>query len=219
MKTRTLSFAVLIAALLIFNACGGTATNSNTNVTVNTNANMNSAGSTAAAETEIKHLMDTAQTALAKNDADAMDKIYADNYMLVNLDGSVQTRAERLESLRSDDTKYTAFAYDEPNIRVNPEGNGAVAIARITMKGTSKGKPIDGTFRVTQVYSRTKDGWRQVSAQATAITGGATMPTTMTGSSTAANTNKMATTAHANTSMTANSNSPMMKTANSNTNK
>ena len=27
----------------------------------------------------------------SKNDADAMDKIYADNYMTVNQDGSLQT--------------------------------------------------------------------------------------------------------------------------------
>ena len=219
MKTKTLSFAVLIAALLVLNACSGTATNSNTNVTVNTNTN--SAGSSAAAQAEIKRLMDTAQAALAKNDADAMDKIYADDYMLVNIDGSVQTRSERLESLRSGDTKYTAFAYDEPNIRVNPEGNGAVAIARLTMKGTNKGKPVDGTYRVTQVYAKTKDGWRQVSAQATLITGAAATATA--GSTMASNTNKMTANTHTNTNTntnsTANSNSSMTKTANANTKK
>ena len=83
--------------------------------------------------------MDAGQAALSKNDADAMDKIYADNYTLVNTDGSVQTRAERLASLRSGEAKYTSFNYSEPNIRVNPEGNGAVVIAKISMKGTLKG--------------------------------------------------------------------------------
>lgn len=135
-------------------------------------ANANTAANSAAAEADIKKLMDTAQAALAKNDADAMDKIYGDNYMLVNLDGSVQTRAERLAALRSGDAKYTAFAYSEPNIRVNPEGNGAVVIVKLAMKGTFRGKPTDGDYRVTQVYSKTKDGWKQVSAQATKIEGG-----------------------------------------------
>jgi len=121
--------------------------------------------------------MDVAQTALAKNDADAMEKIYADNYMLVNLDGSVQTKAERLAALRSGDTKYTSFNYSEPNIRVKPDGTAAVVIARLTMKGTTKGKPMDGDYRVTQVYGKMPDGvWRQITAQATRIEGGAEPP-------------------------------------------
>jgi hypothetical protein len=44
------------------------------------------------------------------------------------------------------------------------------------MKGTFKGKPAEGDFRVTQVYSKTKDGWRQINAQATAITDGTAKP-------------------------------------------
>ena len=159
---------------LFFVACGdqnaGNAGNKPANMAANnSNANTNTAANSAAIETDIKKLMTDASTALAKNDADAMDKIYSDNYMLVNLDGSVQTRAERLASLRSGDVKYESFVYDEISVRSNPEGTGAVSIARATMKGTNKGKPIDGTYRVTQVYSKTKDGWKQVSAQATKI--------------------------------------------------
>jgi hypothetical protein len=89
--------------------------------------------------------------------------------MLVNIDGSVQTKAERLASLRSGDAKYTAFSYSDVNIRVKPEGDAAVVIAKLTMKGTLKGKPIDGEYRVTQIYGKTKDGWKQISAQATKI--------------------------------------------------
>ncbi|MCA1609021.1 MAG: nuclear transport factor 2 family protein, partial [Acidobacteria bacterium] len=96
--------------------------------------------------------------------------IYADNYMLVNLDGGVQTKAERLASLRSGEAKYTAFSYSEPNIRVNPEGTGAVVIAKLAMKGTFRGRPSDGDYRVTHVYSKMNGVWKQVSAQATAIT-------------------------------------------------
>ena len=133
------------------------------------NANAAPAANAAAIETDIKKLMTEAAAALAKNDAAAMEKIYADNYMLVNLDGSVQNKAERIAALKSGDAKYEGFSYDEISVRSNPEGTGAISIARATIKGTMKGKPVDGTFRVTQVYSKTKDGWRQVSAQATKI--------------------------------------------------
>ena len=163
------SMTLIIASF--FTACGDQGTGNAGNKPANNAnaANANTAPNTAAIETDIKKIMADASAALAKNDADAMDKIYSDNYMLVNLDGSVQTRAERLASLKSGDTKYESFSYDEVNIRTNPEGTGAVVIARATMKGMNKGKPIDGTYRVTQVYSKTKDGWKQVSAQATKI--------------------------------------------------
>lgn len=178
---KRLSALLFLCAVnaVIFTGCGAPAGNNTSANTANKPANTANAantatapaGDTAAAEAEVKKLMDTAQTALAKNDADAMEKIYADNYMLVNLDGSVQTKAERLAALRSGDAKYTAFSYSEPNIRVNPEGTGAVVIAKLAMKGMMKGKAMDGDYRVTQVYSKTKDGWKQVSAQATKIEG------------------------------------------------
>jgi ketosteroid isomerase-like protein len=181
MRRILLILAITSVSTLLFSACtqpgtGNTATNAN--VPNGAIANTNTAASSAAAEADIRRLMDTAAAALARNDADAMDKIYGENYMLVNLDGSVENRAQRLNSLRTGDAKYTAFSYDEINIRVNPEGTGAVAIARANIKGTMRGKPIDAYYRVTQVYSKMKDGWRQVSAQATAITGVGTSPGT-----------------------------------------
>ena len=165
---------MLIAASFMVTSCGAPAANNAAGNGGNKPANAANtvaapAADTKAAEADITKLMDTAAAALAKNDADAMDKIYGDNYMLVNIDGSVQTKAERLAALKSGDAKYTAFSYSEPNIRVNPEGTGAVVIAKLSMKATMKGKPVDGDYRVTQVYSKTKDGWKQVSAQATKI--------------------------------------------------
>ena len=109
--------------------------------------------------------------------ADALDKLYGDNYMLVDLDGSVKTKAERLAELRSGSVKFESVSADEINVRVNPEGNGAVSIAHATVKSTNKGVATEGQVRVTTVWSKTKDGWKAVSAQATRITAAAA-PTT-----------------------------------------
>jgi uncharacterized protein (TIGR02246 family) len=160
--------ALACASLLA--GCGQQPAVNTANNSAVSNTNTNTAGSTAAAEAEVRKLMADAAAALSKNDADAMAKIYSDNYMLVNLDGSVETREQRLNALRNGDVKYTSFSYDEPNIRVNPEGTGAIVIARANIKGTMRGKPIDAYYRVTQVYVKMKDGWKQVTAQATAIT-------------------------------------------------
>jgi ketosteroid isomerase-like protein len=167
----------MLAAALLMISCGGSGGN---NAPAN-NKPANAANTATAPvadpkadEAEIRRIMADAAVALGKNDADAMAKIYADNYKLVNIDGSVQDRNARLEALRSGDVKYSAFSYSDADIRINPEGNGAIVIAKLAMKGTSKGKSIDGDYRVTQVYSKTKDGWKQVGAQATKIEAGAT---------------------------------------------
>ena len=170
MKKNFLVLMALAISTVLMAACGDQGGGNTANKPANAANNANAAApNNAAVEAEVKKLMDMAAAALAKNDADAMEKIYNDNYMLVNIDGSVQTKAERLASLRSGDAKYTAFSYSDVNIRVKPEGDAAVVIAKLTMKGTLRGKPVDGEYRVTQLYGKTKDGWKQISAQATKI--------------------------------------------------
>jgi len=176
MKEIILTVAIFAVSALTLTSCGGPTANNATanNTTSNANkaaANTSAApaGDAASAEADVRKVIDTTQTALSKNDADAMDKIYAENYMTVNQDGSVQNRAERLAALRSGAVKYDAFAFSDINIRANPEGTGAISISKLTLKGTFKGKPMDGVYRVTGIYAKTKDGWRLVGSQTTKI--------------------------------------------------
>ena len=201
---RILSGSLALVSMAFFSACNPAANNGNkpANAPANNSAATAPVANSAAVETEIKKLVADTATALGKNDVDALDKMYADNYMLVNLDGSVQNKAERLGSFKSGETKFESFVYDEVNVRSNPEGTGAVVVARALAKGMNKGVaiPANRYIRVTQVWSKTKDGWRQVSGQATEIAGGASTATssnTSSTSNTAANTsaNKPANTA------------------------
>ena len=168
MRKIVLGLATLITASFL-TACDPAANSNTANKPANATNNAAPAANSAAIETEIKKLVSDTATALGKNDVAALEKLYADNYMLVNLDGSVQNRTERLNSMKSGDTKFDSFAYDEVNVRSNPEGTGAVVIARATATGTNKGQKIAGTIRVTQVWRKTSDGWRQVSGHATQI--------------------------------------------------
>jgi ketosteroid isomerase-like protein len=176
MRKIFLVSSMLIVASLLLVSCGDPGAGNAGNRTANAGNTANNAAATApvnnaAIETDLKKLVNDTAAALAKNDVATLEKTYADNYMLVNLDGSVQTKAERLASFKSGETKFDSFAYDEVNVRINPEGTGAVVIARATAKGMNKGKPVaEGPIRVTQVWSKTKDGWRQASGHATAIT-------------------------------------------------
>ena len=168
MKRIFFTLMTLIVAVF-FVACGTPAVN---NTAVNKPANVaNTATAPAAdktaAEADIKKLMSGMADSLVKGDADALDKMYGDDYTLVDQEGKVQTKADRLAALKSGDVKFSSFAYSDTSIRFNPEGTGAVGITKATFKSTVKGKAVDGEFRVTHVWGKDKSGaWKMYSGQA-----------------------------------------------------
>lgn len=170
-KVLLTSLTFLIGLFIV--ACGDQGTGNAGNKPANAaGANANAATApvnTAAIEADIKKLVAEYAASTAKNDAAAYEKTTTDNFMFVSNDGTVQTKAERVDSMKSGATKYETLTYDDVTVRVNAEGNGAVVIAKATVKGTNNGKPIDNTVRVTQVWSKTKDGWKLASLQATNI--------------------------------------------------
>ncbi|MEP6788673.1 MAG: nuclear transport factor 2 family protein [Acidobacteriota bacterium] len=166
---------LLIASALMFASCGAPAANNaaanNSNKTANAaNTATAPAADTAAIEADLKKLVTEYAASTAKNDVAAYEKTTTDNFMFVGNDGSVYTKAQRVDSMKSGATKYDSLTYDDINVRVNAEGNGAVVIAKATVKGMNMGQPIDESVRVTQVWSKTKDGWKMASLQATNIT-------------------------------------------------
>lgn len=169
-------FTMLIAASFLLASCGepgaGNAGNKPANAANNATATAPAANA-AALETELKKMTTDMAASLVKDDVAAMEKVYGENYTFVGPDGSVATRAQRIEAMKSGDTKYETITYDDISVRTNPEGTGAIVISKATVKGKNMGKPVDGLYRVTHVWSKMKDGWRMVNGQTTPITAAA----------------------------------------------
>ena len=159
-----------------FTACNDSGANT-ASKPANAASNANSAAAAPAdpkaAEAEVRKVMEAIKAGLSANDANAMDKVYSDNYTFIGNDGMTMTKAERLAALRSGELKYTSFAYTEEKITVNPDGNSAVGIFKINATGTLKGKPMDGDTRTTGTFIKTKDGWRLMTAANVKIAAGA----------------------------------------------
>jgi ketosteroid isomerase-like protein len=119
-------------------------------------------------EQAIRQLLNEISTALGRNDAAALDRIYADDYTLVNESGVLTTKAPRLAAIKSGELKYESVGFDEVNVRLY--GNTAVATYRVTSKGQLKGQEIGGQFRATSTYMKMKGRWQLVAAQVTRIT-------------------------------------------------
>lgn len=167
---------MLTALSMVLVSCGGPGANNAGNKPANAGNSANNATATAPAanaaalEAELKKMTTDTAASLVKNDVAAMEKVYGENYQFVGPDGSVANRTQRLDAMKSGDTKYESITYDDISVRTNPEGTGAIVISKATVKGKNMGKAVDGQFRVTHVWSKTKDGWRMVNGQTTPLT-------------------------------------------------
>lgn len=187
MKKTIISVGTLIAAFVL-TSCGPAANNTTNKPANAANTANTTTTSTANADAEIKKIMEELASELAKNDADAASKHYADDYQLVGPSGSVQTKAERLADMKSGASKFESFSYND--IKVRTYGDMAIAITTVKLKGTVAGRPAPPEARATLVFRKMGDTWKVVSGQATPILAPTAPTTTSNTANTAPNANK-----------------------------
>ena len=106
------------------------------------------------------------QAAVAKNDAAVMDRILANDFVLVTGRGKVFTKADLLGEARKASTVYEKQEELPGTQKVRVWGDTAVVTALLWIKGTSDGKPLERKLWFSDTYVRTKSGWRYVFGQA-----------------------------------------------------
>jgi len=104
------------------------------------------------------------QAAVARNDAVTMERILADDFILVTGRGNVFTKADLLAEARGGKTVYER--QDDRQQKVRVWGDTAVVTALLWAKGTSDGKPFEHRLWFSDTYVRTPAGWRYVFGQA-----------------------------------------------------
>jgi ketosteroid isomerase-like protein len=103
------------------------------------------------------------QAAVKINDANTMDRILADDFVLVTGSGRTHNKAELLQEARSASNTYEKN--DELEQKVRVWGDTAVVTAKLWEKGSTNGKPFDRKFYFSDTYVRTPSGWRYVFGQ------------------------------------------------------
>jgi len=104
------------------------------------------------------------QAAVKNNDAATMDRILADDFVLVTGRGKTYTKADLLNSARNKDAIYEDQDEIEQTVRV--WGDTAVVTALLWVKGKSDGKAFEYKLWFSDTYVRTPGGWRYVLGQA-----------------------------------------------------
>jgi ketosteroid isomerase-like protein len=104
------------------------------------------------------------QAAVKANDAPTMDRILADDFILVEGDGAVSTKADLLNEAKSGRIHYEHQEDLEQTVRV--WGDTAMVTGKLWGKGSEGGKPFEWTLWYSDTYVRSAKGWRYVFGQA-----------------------------------------------------
>jgi len=103
------------------------------------------------------------QATVKNNDATAMDRILADDFVVVTGSGKVYTKSDLLEMARTRRIQYEH--QEDSNQTVKVWHDTAVITAELWMKGIDQGKPFDWHVWFSDTYVRTPTGWRYVHGQ------------------------------------------------------
>ena len=116
----------------------------------------------------IMKLESEGREATLKNDIEANERLLADNWVNVNADGSITTKAKLIELLKAGSFKIMSIANDEVMVRVY--GDAAVVTGRSTTKRAGQGNEIvTRQVRFTRVYAKQQGRWQVVSAHNTLL--------------------------------------------------
>ena len=121
------------------------------------------------AEKQVGKIAKQNREAAVKGDMEAMDALLADDWVGINPEGSVQSKAEAVKDHKAGIVDFEAI--DPQEVKVRVYGDAAVVSGRYHVKLTVSGHKIDDRVRTTEVYVKRAGKWRCVSTQVTSIAG------------------------------------------------
>ena len=93
-------------------------------------------------------------------DTEALERIYAADFIGVGPSGTVRSKSQVISDFRSGELKFQAITTDEVQVRIY--GSTAVETGVSTMKGQDNGKAVPGNNRFTRVWVKQRGHWRLV---------------------------------------------------------
>ena len=118
-------------------------------------------------EAAIRELEAKWDAANLSGDAEVLDKLFADKFIMTADDGTVREKAEVISALRARRISYSSAHSDE--IRIILHGDVAIVSGRWTGSFTHNGKTTNLRERFTNVYARLGGQWRVVASHGSNI--------------------------------------------------
>ena len=119
------------------------------------------------AEQEVIRLTQEYAAASSRGDADALNRIFADDFTFAHSGGRVDPKSVYVNTIRTGSRRYETFHLE--NVQVRLYGTTALATGRIHIKVVNNNNPAnDFLAQYTFVWAR-QQGWKMVALQLTRI--------------------------------------------------
>jgi ketosteroid isomerase-like protein len=117
---------------------------------------------------QIEELEQQWRTAQLASDVAAMDKLLAEDYIGISMNGQVNTKAQQLERISTRRVAITKLDLSEMKVKLI--GSIAIVTSRAQVEGTSDNVSVKGNYRYTRVYQHLPTGeWKITSFEATRL--------------------------------------------------
>lgn len=113
---------------------------------------------TEALKDEVLKIEEERNQALQKGDADALDRIYADDLVYTNARGYVLTKAQHLADIRTRNLKLTSFKHTDVEVRIH--GNTGIVTGTSMSLVEYQGAESSSPRRYVNVYVKENGLWR-----------------------------------------------------------
>ena len=122
----------------------------------------------AGADAELKTIEEQWLNAYMKSDAAFLKNLEADDFALVEPDGTVTTKDKDVKATTDKTFVLKSATLSDMKVRMIGD-NGAVVTAMLKMSGTDEGKEFSGDFRGTDVFEKKGGKWMAVASQLTKV--------------------------------------------------
>ena len=119
---------------------------------------MNSLASNSQLESDILRLEEEFGRAMIGNNADSIGRFLSDDWIIIDANGGIVSRARFLEVIRSG--ALTHKAMDSEDIRVRVYRDSATVTALTTSRTKYQGQEFTTTERATDVFVKQNGQWR-----------------------------------------------------------
>jgi ketosteroid isomerase-like protein len=119
------------------------------------------------AEAELLELQNQWARARIRGDVQFLERLYAKEFWITAMNGSLVTREQDIGVFASGDMKPKTITNED--MKVSVYGDIAIVVGQENVKGTYKGTPGDFAFRFTNVYVSRDGRWQMVTHHSTPI--------------------------------------------------
>jgi uncharacterized protein (TIGR02246 family) len=131
-------------------------------------AGLATSGLGGSADAELKAISQQWLDAYQKSDATFLKNLYADDYVVVEPDGALTTKAEDIKAVTDKTFVLKSATMSDFKCRMIGE-NAACVTATMKLTGTAEGQEFSGDYRALDVFEKKDGKWTAVVSQITKI--------------------------------------------------